>query len=425
MLGAYSKMEEAQKSREFVKSMFAEYYRRPTILTTPTRIESREFGFVIFDERGMLRHVSFKSAGELKSFLEKSVPSDAYFSCAYYDQPTADMDRKGWLGADLVFDIDADHIPTPCGKVHDEWSCGGCGFVGKGLTPDRCPACGSEKFDVKIWPCNVCLDSAKAEAVKLLDMLSRDFGFSEKEIHAFFSGHRGYHVHVENEAIEKLDAVARREIVDYVGGLGLDTVFHGFDEEAMKTSSFLGNTSLNHMGWRERMFQGMHDFILNAKPEDYRNAGLTSNIIEAIMKNKDAILKNWDDARRWGVIKGVGFGTWKKIVELCLNSQSAKIDTAVTTDIHRLIRLTDSLHGKTGLRKIELPLSEINDFDPFKSAVAFKKGNALVFVSDSPEFRLGDETFGPYRNQKVELPAAAAVFLVCKGRAGVVDWNVQ
>jgi DNA primase small subunit len=101
--------------------------------------------------------------------------------------------------------------------------------------------------------------------------------------------------------------------------------------------------------------------------------------------------------------------------------QSAKIDTVVTTDIHRLIRLADTLHGKTGFLKVEFPVSTTASFDPFKDAIAFKEGTATVNVSDAPEFRLGDELFGPYRDKKVELPTAAAVLLICKGRAEVAE----
>ncbi len=51
--------------------------------------------------------------------------------------------------------------------------------------------------------------------------LENDFGFSQNELRVFFSGHRGYHLHIENEAVRSLDAMARKEIVDYVTGLGL------------------------------------------------------------------------------------------------------------------------------------------------------------------------------------------------------------
>jgi hypothetical protein len=79
------------------------------------------------------------------------------------------------------------------------------------------------------------------------------------------------------------------------------------------------------------------------------------------------------------------------------------------------------LHGKTGLKKTGFPVTAIKDFDPFKSAIAFRKGTATVLVSDAPRFRLGDQTFGPYKNQKIELPTAAAILLVCRKRAEVME----
>lgn len=412
------------KTVAFVREMFREYYNKDFYLGESfPMVEKREFGFVLFEGR-MLRHVSFQNKEEIASFLRSSVPRDAYFSCAYYEDPKAEMEKKGWLGADLIFDIDADHIPTHCDKIHDEWTCGNCGFAGKGVTPEKCPRCGSEKFDERTWPCEVCLASAKAETVKLLDILTRDFGFSEKEIQVFFSGHRGYHIHVGSETIKNLDSISRKEIVDYICGLGLDVAFHGLSEKAWRSAYALKGLNLNDSGWRGRIAKSIYNLILNAKRDDYERMGLNRTIVEVIIKNKDKILKNLDDLGFWGVVKGMGFETWKKIAEFCVMSQSAKIDTVVTTDIHRLIRLAGTLHGKTGLKKVEIQVSDIEDFDPFKSAVAFKNGMVSVFVPDSPEFRLGDERFGPYKNQRVELPTAAAMLLLCKGRAEVVEQNV-
>ena len=123
---------------------------------------------------------------------------------------------------------------------------------------------------------------------------------------------------------------------------------------------------------------------------------------------------------RWDSIRGVSVETWKKIAEHVKNLESAKIDTVVTTDIHRLIRMNGTLHGKTGLKKVEFPAKDLEDFDPFKEAVAFKEGTVKVFVSGAPEFRLGGNAFGPYKDKTVELPTAAAILLICKGRAEVV-----
>ena len=412
-------------SYEFVKKKFEEYYRSECVaMHAPASMEKREFGFLMFNGKTMLRHIGFQTTDTLKSFLRRETCSDAYYSCAYYENAEAEMDKKGWLGSDLVFDIDADHIPTPCNKIHDEWVCGGCGFTGKGVVPDNCPICGGQKFDVNTWPCNACLDSAKTEAVKLLDVLLQDLGFSDREVHVFFSGHRGYHVHVESEVIRNLDAVARKEIVDYISGLGLDLLFHGFDEKGWRTRHVSRGSRIDGEGWHGRITKGVYDFVLNAKEEDFKSLGLKRNTFEAVLKNKDAVLRSLRDFSTFGVVKGVGFETWKKIAEHNIGLQSAKIDTVVTTDIHRLIRLADTLHGKTGLKKVGFPISNIEDFDPFKDAVAFKRGVVTVLVSDVPEFRLGNETFGPCKNQKIELPTAAAVLLICRGRAEVVEQNV-
>jgi DNA primase small subunit len=334
------------------------------------------------------------------------------------------MVAKGWDGADLIFDVDADHLSTPCDKIHDDWVCSKCGFAGKGVSPEKCPVCNSEKFDAHTWPCERCVDSAKGEIIKLLEMLTSDFGFSNKEVRVFFSGHRGYHVHVENDAVRTLDSVARKEIVDYIYGLGLDVALHGFDWKDSNALKMLKNLRLNDSGWRGRIAKSIYQFISFAKEEDYKRIGLEKSIIGAIMNNKHTILRNWGVDGPWGVVKRVGPETWKKIAEHCAKVQSANVDTVVTTDIHRLIRLAGTLHGKTGLKKIEFSTSKIEDFDPFKSAVAFKNGSATVFVHSAPEFRLGEETFGPYKNKKVELPIAATLLLVCKGRAEVMNCNV-
>jgi DNA primase small subunit len=403
------------KSIAFVQQAFREHYTKEfSFSENLSMIERREFGFATF-EGWMLRHKSFDAKNELISFLGDSVPRDAYFSCAYYEDPLAEMERKGWLGADLIFDIDADHIPTSCDKVHDQWTCGKCGFAGRGVVPENCPVCGSEKFDESTWPCEVCLASAKYETVKLLDILMKDFGFSDKELRVFFSGHRGYHVHVEHEAVMNLDSIARKEIVDYVCGLGLDTPFYGLIEKGPKM------LNATDPGWRGRIARGIHEFVAEAKAEDYRDIGLKGNVAETMVKNRTAVLRNLNESKPWEAVKGVGPETWKKIVEHFVISQSASVDTVVTTDTHRLIRLGSTLHGKTGLKKTEFPVPTIESFDPFKSAIAFKKGTATVLVSNAPEFRLGDQTFGPYTNQKIELPTAAAVLLICRKRAEVID----
>ena len=404
-------------SRDFVYSKFCEFYRDPaTRIPSPVSVDQREFGYLLFKERFMVRHKRFEKVTDLKSLFSETVPSDVYHSCAYYENPDFDMDKKGWLGADLVFDIDADHIPTSCDKIHDEWKCNKCEFSGKGITPEVCPICGGEKFETKTWPCDLCIKSAREETAKLIDMLKKDFGFSSDELHVFFSGHRGYHVHVEDETVRSLDAMARKEIVDYVMGLGLAILEKDAIEKPGKRTA--KKFYLHNFGWNKRLKLGMEKFLINATKDDLKNVGLKNS---ALLKNKDVIIKRCINDGRWESINGVSVQTWLKLAEHVKDLQSAKIDTVVTTDIHRLIRMNGTLHGKTGLKKIEFPAEKLEDFDPFTEAVAFKKGTAKVFVSDAPEFRLGGNTLGPYKKETVELPMAATIMLICKNRAEVVN----
>ena len=409
-----------EASRDFVYEKFSDFYSDPsTAVPAPSSLSQRELGFLLLKGRVMLRHKGFARISDLQSFLSDIVPSDVYRSCAYYENPEAEMDKKGWLGADLVFDIDADHIPTSCDKLHDEWTCAKCGFSGKGITPEACPACAGQKFEAKTWPCEVCLESAKEETIKLVDMLSVDFGFSDSEVSVFFSGHRGYHVHVENEAVKTLDAMARKEIVDYITGLGLSVLggeARGRSAKRRRARGF----SLHDFGWNRRLKLGLKNFILNASKEDLANAGVKGNSA-VIMRNKELILKRCIEEGRWSSVKGVSVGTWRRLAEYVKDLESSKIDTVVTTDTHRLIRMNGTLHGKTGLRKVEFSATHLADFDPFEEAVAFKEGAVKVSVSDAPKFRLGGSVLGPYKRQTVEVPTAAAVLLICRGRAEVAS----
>jgi DNA primase small subunit len=406
----------------FTRQRFAEFYEEKTIdIEPPPSMEQREFGFFGFKGAVVTRHKGFTKVEDLRSFIKKTVPSHAYYSTAYYEMPEARMEEKGWLGADLYFDIDADHIPTKCGKVHDTWACKNCGFAGKGASPRKCPSCGNERFDEKTWPCEVCLETAKLEAMKLVNVLIEDFGFSSEEISVSFSGHRGYHVRVENERISELNSVGRKEMVDYITGVGLDAVFHGLEASASSRSRILSGPNLGDVGWRGRIARGTHEFLSAATEEELKSIGLRKKAIDKILENRDIILQSWNKRGPWSLIRGVGLERWKTIIRRGVENQSVKIDTVVTTDIHRLIRLPNSLHGKTGWLKVLFPIGSIERFDPLKSAVAFKKGEATIYVEEAPEFRLGEERFGPFRKQKVELPMAAALFLLCKGAAKVVD----
>src|SRR5207245_11795920 len=107
--------------------------------------------------------------------------------------------------------------------------------------------------------------------------------------------------------------------------------------------------------------------------------------------------------------------TWKTLVSKAVEKKSARIDTVVTTDIHRLIRMPGTLNGHTGLLAMKVPEERLDEFDPLTEPLAFQ-GEMKVKVTDSPGFRLGEERFGPYQAETVLLPSADAMLLLYRRR---------
>lgn len=357
----------------------------------------------------MVRHRAFKDAGSLLTAVRDLVPSHTYFSTAYYRNPTAPMEEKGWLGADLVFDIDADHLNTNCKPDHDSWKCKTCGSAGKGGAPKLCPKCKNDRMEEQTWLCDRCLQEAKEETAKLLEMLYTDLGVGRENTSLFFSGHRGYHVHVHSKETSALGEEQRREIADYLLAQNLDPQLHELDETNIDGTRVTQGPLMGQPGWRGRIVAGIYDILGG----DIENLGLSGTQLTALKSwNRENLLRK----PFWSSVKGVGAPTWRTLVSKAVDRKAAKIDTVVTTDTHRLIRMPGTLNGHTGLLALEVSEERLDDFDPFTEPVAFQ-GEMKVNVKDSPGFRLGEEQFGPYHNETLTLPLAASMLLMCKHRA--------
>lgn len=359
-------LNEKERSVTFIKKKFAEYYKQNSErIKPPECINEREFGFLLFEEGIMVRHKGFKTVEALRNFIKTTVPSSIYYSTAYYEKPEAPMNDKKWRGADLIFDIDADHLETSCKELHD-----------------------------KIWVCEECLDEAKKESTKLINMLISDFGISPNNLRVNFSGHRGYHLHVNAQQIIKLGSNERKEIVDYVLGIGLN--LETYKRQNINFVNLLRDLKFEESGWKGRIARGFYELSQNPNEKGSRNDW---NIENYIKNNR---------------------GSWKKILSRIIDENSVKVDTVVTIDTHRLIRLPETLHGKSGFRVVQVDINRLEDFDPFKDATALK-GMENIYVLDAPKFRIGTEEFGPYDKERVTLPTAGAALLICKGKAILED----
>jgi len=339
-------------SMKIIVKLFKDYYKKASI-RLPHDYALREFAIQPFDSDTYIRHLAFKAIDDLRSYIQSKTPKHLYYSSAKYENPgLKDMESKKWLGSDLVFDIDTDHIPG-CKEVR-YWFCpkGHMGLI-NGEDIKSCPICG-EKVDKIVLVDDECVIKGLNEVIKLVDVLVEDFGFSRKDVKIYFSGHRGYHVHVElDNETALMSSEVRREIIDYMIGLGLDLESLKLTNEKHGRTKYLALLPrIDDYGWRRRLaITLIKQKNTSTHIHEYIN-GLTSPSISTTVSHTGIIL---DD-----------------IIE----QAKILVDEKVTIDIHRLIRVPGSLNGKTGLKVIDI--KDLHDFSlsldlsPFKGYAIFK-----------------------------------------------------
>jgi DNA primase catalytic subunit len=107
----------------------------------------------------------------------------------------------------------------------------------------------------------------------------------------------------------------------------------------------------------------------------------------------------------------------REIVDYLTRKIGIHLDPPVSFDLHRLIRFANSIHSKTGLKVVNIPIEHLEKFDPFSEAVAFGFNaiEKILIKYDVPSFRIGNTTYGPYTPQTIiAVPLPVAVFLLCK-----------
>ncbi len=344
--------EQAPPELAFAKDVFSRYYSRNAV-PAPPNMGDREFGFMFFDKGFVHRHVGFRETDELRRYLSLRAPAHAYYSAAYYSQPDAHtMNEKGWLGADLIFDLDADHVT------------------------------GSEKL-----PYQKMLARVKEVLLHLYDdFVISDLGFGEHETEIVFSGGRGYHIHVYGEQVRMLGSHERREIVDYVTASELDMDFLlktdtvGTDEAGRKRITRRRMPSADEGGWYGRAAVALQSFLGEMTDEERAHSALVSaGIGEKQARRMASKLADGgrDVMMRTGLADVFGRsgrsddeGAFLEVLrKRVTETMAGQTDEPVTSDTHRLIRLPGSLHGKTGLRVVSLTRDSLDGFDPLVDAL--------------------------------------------------------
>jgi DNA primase small subunit len=399
------------QTRLFLKKRFREYYSEHPVAATPG-FTQREWGFLFYEDAPdksrpmqMHRHKSFNSLVELNDYLKSMAPQHAYHSAAYYQYPQAPtMLEKKWLGADLIFDLDADHLPNPPKSY-------------SGM-----------------------LEMVKVEIIRLIDeFLMDDLGFSEKDMDIVFSGGRGYHVHIRDERVRSLKSPERREIVDYILGTGLDSdriftkatkVVEGF--KGPKTTGVWQIQGFDDdrpgYGWNLRVARYISGRLAGIGRLEDKEARKELKKFELESKQVSDLLAvsrdqaELDKIRKEGrlEIKGNLKGFFKDMLDGTIDEfkvdLAGKTDEPVTADIKRLIRLPGSIHGGSSFGVIPLARKQLETFNPLEDAIIFTDSPVRVLVTKPQEVEIKGKIWRVSEGVG-RLPENVAMYLMCRGSA--------
>ena len=381
---------------------FSEYYQSLSVsdIWAPPRLRAREWMFIPWGSKPPDRHRALPTKGDLLSYLQTRGPHSCFHSTAYYEDPgQRKMTEKGWLGADLIFDLDGDHLP--------------------GVSDNDFPGM-MEKIQEQAWSL-------------WNDFLHPEFGFKEEYVQTTFSGHRGFHIHVRDPAYLHLDSNARRELVNYITGVGIDvkSVMAGPD-----------------IGWSDRIdlgFDGVIDSLSSISSSSENSKQLVSELHSSLKSRNftcseelirrladesskgDRIARLRQDRSRtvfttpklnetfWELVKGAPLAV-------------GETDENVTVDVKRVIRWVGSLHGKSGFRVTEFPLERLEpdtsiSFDALSSTHVFSTQSSIKveLVSDDVTARIANQDVSGSTGDVFDVHEAMATFLSLKGWARTVE----
>ncbi len=389
----------------------------------PDRYTRREFGFMLWPEAPgpppFFRHRAYGDKAKFHNYLSWKAPHSVYYSTAYYRKPgEMKMADKGWLGAELIFDLDADHL--------DE--------------AEAAKAAGKE------MPIEDQLKIVKTQFQRLLDeFIFGDFGVDPKDVFLTFSGGRGYHAHVMDPKLMALDNKGRREIVDYITGKvptlkgtedpdlspfiwekAVGVRGHGQWAKADK-AQFIH--PVDAPGWQGRLTRSLVQVLRNEvlDADTYSARSWLVNLEGVGKKSADTFIETFNEEKLSRIEQGYleQGAVIKKVCKHVLGQSvlalgKGETDEPVTADVKRLIRLPGSIHGKSGLKVVTMTRDELDDFDPFRDAVALPLDPVKMTPRSDQSVSLAGERVSVKGGEETEIPMAHAAWL-CARQQGTIS----
>lgn len=404
---------------KFIQERFKQYYQN-NYVSCIVDVSKREFGIGNYNSKISQRHLSFNSLDSFNNYLKTISPFYVSYSTSYFTFPDRrPMDAKGWEGSDIVYEFDSDDYNLPCHERHNTWQCKSedCQEWGYG-NKQTCEKCNSPT-KITEWTCDECLNKAKEDTLNLMEFLEKEFKLNPNTFIISFSGSKGYHVRITDQTIISLSKSARLQMMNYILANDLDLKKLGFikDNKVWKVPPFK-----EALGWSKKILQGVVDCL---KTYDANYLSKTLNI--SLKKAKDILFLKEDILNKL-YHNNILFANisssdkfFEDLINHVINKNRLKIDPQSSSDIYKIMRVPDTIHGGSGFLSTYIKTKEdLKKFDPFKTPVVLKSNNfkKIKILKPTPKFRILDETYGPfYKDNVLDLKEEVSIFLVLKGVA--------
>uniref|UniRef100_A0A673CB95 DNA primase n=1 Tax=Sphaeramia orbicularis TaxID=375764 RepID=A0A673CB95_9TELE len=302
--------------------------------------QNREFSFTLKDDI-YVRYQSFTTQNELEKEMQKMNPYKIDIGAVYSHRPSQHNTVKSGtfqaLEKELVFDIDMT-------DYDDVRSC-----------------CSAADICSKCW-------TLMTIAIRILDRALRDdFGF--QHLLWVYSGRRGVHCWVCDEAARKLSVAARSAVAEYLslvkGGeetmkkVSLSDPIHPFIRESL----LVVEQYFPRYGLQEQDILGRKesvDKVLGLVPEDVRKDLQQDFQNERKPEVRWKLIRDHATKKKAAGKKGHHFDK-----EIMLQYCYPRLDVNVSKGVNHLLKSPFSVHPKTGRISVPIDLKELDRFDPF------------------------------------------------------------
>jgi DNA primase small subunit len=366
-------------------------------------IQRREIGATYYD-----RHHSFNNIDDLREFLIEKGAEAPMCSTALWVTPEAfagkgnasmTWSKKNWQGADLSFDLDCDHID------------------------------GYESMSYKDQ-----IEEMADHTLRLVNTLESEFG--AKEIVITFSGRRGFHVRVLDEAYRLLDSKARRSIMHYLMGekINIREIMRGMDFNSFKGEVKCSMHPWSHGGWAGKLRIAtnsiMRELDTVSDPTQravnfinkYHTKKITTKQTNELVNRmispmaRQQITKNGDVRAFLGqkATKTFMLNTLDMFFNHAKKVYAIELDTSVTGDVRRLLRMPGGINLKQGYACMVIDKEHLEDMDLLFFSAEMTFGHEEVQVKVNKPVSING-----YRDFKLQpgvhtLPMCEAMLVLCQ-----------